>query len=126
MIHLAEARVSYLNKGLKWELLVMGWINSSKRVLNVCKTTNVTRGKKTLNVQNQSLISVKKIMSIKQAEEAKVCLRVIIDINIMRQIHKNGHYNENIFSEIKRCAKYLIQQTIRQMIQALILCQLKY
>ena len=127
-IYLAEAKISDLNINLDRELkLVLDWINSNKLILNVSKTTSVVIG------TNYSLCLKPKLdlsisnMLIKQVEETKL-LGVIIesklswDKHIQRVVTKMG----NTLSVIKRCAKYLTKQTIKQVIQALVLSHLDY
>lgn len=127
-IYLAEPTIHELNANLELELKsVVDWINSNRLVLNVSKTTSIVIGTSYSLCSKPKLnLSINDVL-IKQVEETKF-LGVIIenklswDKHIQRVVTKMG----NTVSVIKRCAKFLTQQTIKQVIQALVLSNLDY
>ena len=121
-IYLAAATVDDLNANLASEMTkVVDWINNSKLILNVSKTNCIIIGTNhSLSSKPKLSLTINKTV-INQLEEVKL-LGVIIDNKLSwdKHIQKVVTKMGNAISIIKRCAKYLTHQLVKQVIRALV------
>lgn len=106
---------------------VVKWITNNKLVLNVSKTNSIIFGSNHTLSRNPVLKLDINNVYIRQVHENKL-LGIILDSKLAwtKQINNIVAKMGRGISVIKRCAKFLTQKSIKQVIQAVILSHLDY
>ena len=127
-LYMPSKSIDYLTVTMNSELeSVITWVNSNRLVLNLLKTKSIVFGTKCSVKNKPQLNIIVKGMPIEQVEDTKL-LGITLDNKLTwsKQVDKTVAAIGRNLSVIKRCAKYIPQQCIPQIVQTLALTHLDY
>ena len=127
-LYMASSTVEKLSDELNKELeLVLRWVKNNKMILNTSKTKSILFGTQSMLQSNPKLNLLLDKTEVLQVDEVKL-LGVTIDKKLSWSSHITNITKKmgSAIAVIRRCAAYLTNESIIQVIKALVLAHLDY